>query len=129
MADASRLSDELRLEQEFSSSQEKARRAIEAQMKDLSARLELAEAEALKGGKKIIAKLEARVRTIEQELDGERRRHGDALKHLRKSERRIKELCFQAEEDRKNQDRMQELTEGLAAKIKSYKRQIEEAVS
>ena len=60
-------------------------------------RLDEAEREALKGGRKIIAKLEERVRAIEQELDGEQRRHADAQKNLRKGERRIKELTFQAE--------------------------------
>ena len=42
-----------------------------------------------------IQKLEQRIRELEQELDGEQRRHADAQKNLRKSERRIKELTFQ----------------------------------
>lgn len=58
-------------------------------------RLDEAENNALKGGKKAIAKLEQRVRELENELDGEQRRHADAQKNLRKSERRIKELSFQ----------------------------------
>ena len=65
---------------------------------------------------------------MENELDGEQRRHADAQKNLRKSERRIKELSFQAEEDRKNHERMQDLVDKLQQKIKTYKRQIEEAV-
>merc|ERR1739838_1222255 len=60
------------------------------------------------------------------ELDGEQRRHAEAQKNLHKSERRIKELTFQAEEDRKNHERMQDLVDKLQ-KIKTYKRQIEEA--
>jgi hypothetical protein len=39
----------------------------------------------------------------------------------------LKELVFQAEEDRKNQSRLQDLTEKLQNKIKIYKRQVEEA--
>jgi hypothetical protein len=39
----------------------------------------------------------------------------------------LKELVFQAEEDRKNQLRLQDLTEKLQNKIKIYKRQVEEA--
>lgn len=35
------------------------------------------------------------------------RRYGDAQKNMRKSERRIKELTFAADEDRKNHERMQ----------------------
>ncbi|XP_056637450.1 myosin heavy chain, muscle isoform X26 [Diorhabda sublineata] len=127
MVDAARLADELRAEQDHAQTQEKLRKALEAQIKDLQVRLDEAEANALKGGKKAIAKLEQRVRELENELDGEQRRHADAQKNLRKSERRIKELSFQAEEDRKNHERMQDLVDKLQQKIKTYKRQIEEA--
>ena len=39
----------------------------------------------------------------------------------------MKELVIQAEEDRKNQLRLQDLAEKLQNKIKVYKRQVEEA--
>ncbi|XP_026481135.1 myosin heavy chain, muscle-like isoform X10 [Ctenocephalides felis] len=127
MVDAARLADELRAEQDHAQTQEKLRKGLETQIKELQVRLDEAEANALKGGKKAIAKLEQRVRELENELDGEQRRHADAQKNLRKSERRIKELSFQAEEDRKNHERMQDLVDKLQQKIKTYKRQIEEA--
>ncbi|XP_026492099.1 myosin heavy chain, muscle isoform X39 [Vanessa tameamea] len=127
MVDAARLADELRAEQEHAQTQEKLRKALEQQIKELQVRLDEAEANALKGGKKAIQKLEQRVRELENELDGEQRRHADAQKNLRKAERRIKELTFQAEEDRKNHERMQDLVDKLQQKIKTYKRQIEEA--
>merc|ERR1739838_214963 len=100
---------------------------LEVTVKDLQARLDEAEAAALKGGKRIIAKLEARVSELETELDAEQRRHAETGKNLRKTDRRLKELAFQAEEDRKNMERMQDLVEKLQAKIKTYKRQVEEA--
>ncbi|XP_055702075.1 myosin heavy chain, muscle isoform X32 [Phlebotomus papatasi] len=127
MVDAARLADELRAEQDHAQTQEKLRKALETQIKELQIRLDEAEANALKGGKKAIQKLEQRVRELENELDGEQRRHADAQKNLRKSERRIKELTFQSEEDRKNHERMQDLVDKLQQKIKTYKRQIEEA--
>nr|ASM56386.1 myosin heavy chain isoform Mhc_X5 [Lethocerus indicus]ASP18631.1 myosin heavy chain isoform Mhc_X5 [Lethocerus indicus] len=127
MVDAARLADELRAEQDHAQTQEKLRKALETQIKELQIRLDEAETNALKGGKKAIAKLEQRVRELENELDGEQRRHADAQKNLRKSERRIKELSFQADEDRKNHERMQDLVDKLQQKIKTYKRQIEEA--
>lgn len=95
MVDAARLADELRAEQDHAQTQEKLRKALEAQIKELQVRLDEAEANALKGGKKAIQKLEQRVRELENELDGEQRRHADAQKNLRKAERRIKELSFQ----------------------------------
>ncbi|XP_052567511.1 myosin heavy chain, muscle isoform X22 [Culex pipiens pallens] len=127
MVDAARLADELRAEQDHAQSQEKMRKALEQQIKELQVRLDDAETNALKGGKKAIQKLEQRVRELEAELDSEQRRHTDAQKNLRKSERRIKELTFQSEEDRKNHERMQDLVDKLQQKIKTYKRQIEEA--
>ncbi|ODM97874.1 Myosin heavy chain, muscle [Orchesella cincta] len=127
MVDAARLADELRVEQEFVQSQDKARKAMDGQIKELQQRLEIAENEALKGSKKAIAKLEDRIRAIENELDLEQRRHADAQKNMRKADRRVKELAFQADEDRKNHEKMQDLVEKLQQKIRTYKRQIEEA--
>jgi chromosome segregation ATPase len=94
----------------------------------MQVRLDEAEAAALKGGKKIIAKLEERIRALEQELDGEQRRHQETDKNYRKAERRVKELDFQVEEDKKNTERLTDLIDKLQGKLKVYKRQAEEAV-
>merc|ERR1711890_62292 len=93
----------------------------------MGARLDTAEADALKGGKKAMNKMETRIRELQSELDAESRRFADAQKNLRRSERRIKELAFAGDEDRKNHERMQGLIDSLQGKIKSYKKQIEEA--
>jgi uncharacterized protein YlxW (UPF0749 family) len=60
-ADCERLANELRSEQEHSHQIEKLRKGMESTVKDLQVRLDEAEAQALKGGKKLIAKLEHRV--------------------------------------------------------------------
>merc|ERR1711976_513652 len=70
---------------------------------------------------------ETRIRELESELDAENRRLGDASKNLRKSERRVKELTYTIDEDKKNHERIQALIDQLQGKIKSYKKQIEEA--
>ena len=64
---------------------------------------------------------------MESELDMEQRHHQETMKEVRKNDRRLKELAFQAEEDRKNQSRLQDLVEKLQNKLKVYKRQVEEA--
>ena len=69
------------------------------------------------------------VTELEGELDNEQRRHAETQKNMRKADRRLKEIAFQADEDRKIQDRLQEMIDTLNAKIKTYKRQVEEAVS
>merc|ERR1712066_580786 len=127
MVDAARLADELRNEQEIAQSFEKDRKLLECQLKDMHSRLDEAETNALKGGKKAMNKMETRIRELESEVDAENRRFADSTKNLRKSERRIKELSYAADEDRKNHERMQGLVDQLQAKIKSYKKQIEEA--
>ena len=57
----------------------------------------------------------------------EQHRHGETIKELKKNDRRLKELVFQVEEERKAQMRLHDLNEQLQSKIKIYKRQIEEA--
>merc|ERR1711910_101306 len=127
MLDAARLADELRCEQELAMNLEKDKKLLEAQCKDASTRADEAEVTALKGGRKAMIKMETRIRELESELDAETRRFGDINKNLRKSERSIKELTFAADEDRKNHERMQALIDQLQGKVKSYKKQIEEA--
>merc|ERR1712131_496397 len=106
---------------------ERDKKLLETQVKDAQNRLDEAEQNALKGGKKAMAKMDTRIRELESELDAENRRNADSLKNLRKSERKIKELSYSQDEDRKNHERMQGLIDQLQSKIKSYKKQIEEA--
>merc|ERR1719410_2464995 len=127
MVDAARLADELRSEQDNAQMTEKQRRLLEAQAKEMQNQLDEAETNALKGGKKAMNKMETRIRELESEMDAEGRRMADAQKNLRKSERRIKELTFACDEDRKNHERMQGLIDQLQGKIKTYKKQLEEA--
>merc|ERR1711934_272061 len=127
MVDAARLADELRCEQEMAQAYERDRKLLECHVKEMQSRLDEAESNALKGGKKAMNKMETRIRELESELDAENRRFNDGQKNLRKSERRIKELTFAADDDRKNHERMQALIDQLQGKVKSYKKQIEEA--
>merc|ERR1711894_726758 len=127
MIDAARLADELRAEQDMAQSLEREKKLLEAQVKDMQTRVDEAQAQALKGGKKAMNKMDTRIRELESEMDAENRRMADAQKNLRKSERRIKEMTYGSDEDRKNHERMQGLIDQLQSKIKSYKKQIEEA--
>ena len=127
MMDAARLAEELRQEQDLAQTFEKDRKLLECQLKEAQNRLDEAETNALKGGKKAMNKMETRIRELHSELDAENRRFADSQKNLRKSERHIKELTFAADEDRKNHERMQSLIDQLQSRIKGYKKQIEEA--
>ena len=65
MIDAARLADELRLEQECAQGSERSRRALEYQVKDMQTKLDEAEQLAMKGGRKVVQRLEQRVRELE----------------------------------------------------------------
>merc|ERR1712051_936353 len=108
MIDAARLADALRGEPDAAQGLERERKLLDAQVKDMQSRVDEAQTQALKGGKKAMTKMDTRIRE-------------------RKSERKIKELSYQQDEDRKNHERMQGLIDQLQGKIKSYKKQIEEA--
>ncbi|XP_004709407.1 myosin-4 [Echinops telfairi] len=127
ITDAAMMAEELKKEQDTSAHLERMKKNLEQTVKDLQHRLDEAEQLALKGGKKQIQKLEARVRELENEVDNEQKRNVETVKGLRKHERRVKELTYQTEEDRKNVLRLQDLVDKLQTKVKAYKRQAEEA--
>merc|ERR1711909_206490 len=127
MVDAARLADELRSEQEHCQNVAKMHKNLDIQAKDSQLKLEESEGNAAKAGKSALAKYEHRVKELEAGVNDESNRYADALKNVRRCERRIKELTFQSEEDKKNHDRMQDLVDKLQVKIKTYKKQIEEA--
>ncbi|KAF2981458.1 hypothetical protein EK904_000664 [Melospiza melodia maxima] len=127
ITDAAMMAEELKKEQDTSAHLERMKKNLDQTVKDLQLRLDEAEQLALKGGKKQIQKLEARVRELEGEVDAEQKRSAEAVKGVRKYERRVKELTYQSEEDRKNILRLQDLVDKLQMKVKSYKRQSEEA--
>ena len=52
-------------------------------MKDMQARVDDAQSQALKGGKKAMSKMDTRIRELESELDAENRRMADAQKNMR----------------------------------------------
>merc|ERR1712156_1042695 len=127
MVDAGRLADELRAEQDHAAAQENAARTTEVSLGEMKKKAEEASFAMARGAAQIPAKLEARVHEIELELNRTIQQTDEVHKTITKGERRVKELLFQQEENKKNQDRITDLVEKLQQKIKSYKKQIEEA--
>uniref|UniRef100_A0A5S6R0Q0 Myosin motor domain-containing protein n=1 Tax=Trichuris muris TaxID=70415 RepID=A0A5S6R0Q0_TRIMR len=127
MLDAARLSDELRQEQEHSQYLEQKNKTLEQQTRDLQALFEETEMNSVRGKAKYINQLEQKLRDLEMELDSAQRKHQEADRVRRKSDRLLKELEAQVEEARKNEERMHELIERLNGKLRTYKRQAEEA--
>ncbi|KAM9789638.1 myosin-7-like [Neosynchiropus ocellatus] len=127
ITDAAMMAEELKKEQDTSAHLERMKKNMEQTIKDLQHRLDEAEQIAMKGGKKQLQKLEARVRELENEVESEQKKATDAMKGVKKYERRIKELTYQNEEDRKNLVRLQDLVDKLQLKVKSYKKATEDA--
>lgn len=61
-------------------------------------------------------------------MEREQKQAAEAVKGMRKYERRAKELTYQSEEDKKMVARLQDLVDKLQLKVKASKRQTEEAV-
>merc|ERR1712020_522340 len=125
MVDAARLADELRAEQDHTCTLTKTKRALESQFSELENKCAEANESAMRGGRAALAKLETRIRELE--IGNSQSHTSESMKGHQKTERRCKELQFQIDEDKKNQDRMAELASKLQQKIKTYKKQIEEA--
>merc|ERR1712186_118292 len=109
---------------------DKIRKRLEAEKLELQAALEEAEGALEQEENKVLrAQLElTQVRQeIERRIAEKEEEFASTQKNMGKSERRIKELTYQQDEDRKNHERMQALIDQLQGKIKSYKKQIEEA--
>uniref|UniRef100_A0A3P8X126 Myosin heavy chain 7 n=1 Tax=Cynoglossus semilaevis TaxID=244447 RepID=A0A3P8X126_CYNSE len=100
ITDAAMMAEELKKEQDTSAHLERMKKNMEQTIKDLQHRLDEAEQIALKGGKKQVQKLEARVKELETEVESEQKKSSEAVKGIRKYERRIKDtyLFLAAEE-------------------------------
>jgi len=124
-----RTIDVLHEEQERIVKIESIKKSLEIEVKQLSVRLEEVEANALVNGKRIISKLEARLRDMELELDEEKRRHSETIKILRKKERNIKEIMISIEEQNQQIALLQEALDKVGHKANLYKRQLQEQES
>merc|ERR1711976_573517 len=127
MVDAARLAYELRAEQDHTAALGKGKAALTATMGELELNLGAANEVAAKGGRSTMAKLENRIHELEIELGAISAKTGETMKAFHRAERHVKELSFQGEQDKKNQDSMSDLAGKLQAKIKTYMNQIAEA--
>ena len=63
---------------------------------------------------------------LEFALDAEQKTNMETYKDVKKNERRVRELTTELEEEKRNNLRSQDAINHLEAKIKSYKKQVEE---
>ncbi|CEF60973.1 Myosin heavy chain [Strongyloides ratti] len=125
--EAAKLAEELKQQQDKSNQIDRHRKILEIQVKDMASKIDEVEGTLIKANQKAIAKLEAKLKSIESDLELEQRRHSDAFKALSKAERKAKEITFQLDEEKKNYNKLVELTDKLQSKIKKQRRDIEDA--
>ncbi|CAL1275352.1 unnamed protein product [Larinioides sclopetarius] len=120
------IKDQLTEEQERCVKIESIKKSLEMEVHNLQVRIEEVEANALAGGRRVISKLEARIRDVEIEMEEEKRRHSETQKSMRKKENRLRELMLQTEDDHKTITMLNDAVEKLSEKVKLYKRQLDE---
>ena len=114
------MSEELKKEQDQAAHLFRMKKNMEANCKDLQSRLDEAEQVLLKGGensqnqntlkictmhdllkskffkgKRMVLKMEAKLRDLETDLENEQRKTQDVIKQQRKQERKQKEIAYQ----------------------------------
>ncbi|XP_032413182.1 myosin-10 isoform X1 [Xiphophorus hellerii] len=120
------LTVQLQGERTLAQKAESSREQLEKQNKELRARLEELEG-AVRGKHKLsVAALEAKIETMEEQLEQERQERGIANKLTRKTEKKLKEAMMQADDERRHADQYREQLDKSMVRLKQLKRQLEE---
>ncbi|TKS82138.1 Myosin heavy chain 10 Myosin heavy chain, non-muscle IIb Non-muscle myosin heavy chain [Collichthys lucidus] len=105
---------------------EAAREQLERQNKELKTRLGEMEG-AVRGKHRLsVAALEAKIESMEEQLEQERQERAIANKLVRKTEKKLKEVMMQAEDERRHADQYREQLDKSMVRLKQLKRQLEE---
>ncbi|XP_026096178.1 myosin-9-like isoform X3 [Carassius auratus] len=118
---------ELTAERSTSQRLEGARSQMERQNKELKLKLTELEGAVKSKYKATIAALEAKIIQLEEQLDIETKERQQASKLVRRTEKRLKEVILQVDDERRNTDQFKDQSEKLNSRMKQLKRQLEEA--
>uniref|UniRef100_A0A3Q3WG50 Myosin, heavy chain 10, non-muscle n=1 Tax=Mola mola TaxID=94237 RepID=A0A3Q3WG50_MOLML len=121
------LSTELSAERSSAQKSENARQQLERQNKELQAKLGELEGLVKSRFKASITALEAKIAQLEEQLEQEAKERAAANKMVRRTEKKLKEICMQVEDERRHADQFKEQVEKANSRMKQIKRQLEEA--
>uniref|UniRef100_H3DRF9 Myosin, heavy chain 10, non-muscle n=1 Tax=Tetraodon nigroviridis TaxID=99883 RepID=H3DRF9_TETNG len=121
------LSSELAAERNAGQKSENARQQLERHNKELKAKLVELEGTVKSKFKASISALEAKLLQLEEQLEQEAKERAAANKTLRRSEKKLKEVLLQVEDERRHADQYKEQMEKANSRLKQLKRQLEEA--
>uniref|UniRef100_A0A673BV97 Myosin, heavy chain 14, non-muscle n=1 Tax=Sphaeramia orbicularis TaxID=375764 RepID=A0A673BV97_9TELE len=120
------LTVQLQGERTLAQKAEASREQLERQNKELKTRLGEMEG-AVRGKHRLsVAALEAKIESMEEQLEQERQERAIANKLVRKTEKKLKEVMIQAEDERRHADQYREQLDKSMVRLKQLKRQLEE---
>ncbi|XP_055080629.1 myosin-10-like [Periophthalmus magnuspinnatus] len=121
------LTSELTTERSAAQKAENARQQLERHNKELKAKLAEQEGSVKAKFKASITALEAKILQMEEQLEQEAKERAAANKVVRRTEKKLKEVMLQVEDERRHADQFKEQMEKANARMKQLKRQLEEA--
>uniref|UniRef100_A0A8C7V055 Myosin, heavy chain 10, non-muscle n=1 Tax=Oncorhynchus mykiss TaxID=8022 RepID=A0A8C7V055_ONCMY len=121
------LNTELAGERSAAQKSENARQGMERQNKELKAKLGELEGAVKSKFKAAITALEAKILQLEEQLEQEAKERAAANKIVRRTEKKLKEVVIQVEDERRHADQYKEQMEKANSRMKQLKRQLEEA--
>eukprot|EP00064_Thunnus_orientalis_P005996 superscaffoldBa00000604_g6010 len=127
MLQTDQMNVELTAERSASQRLEGARSQLERQNKELKLKLQELEGTVKSKYKANMAALEAKIAQLEEQLDIETRERQGATKLVRRTEKKLKEVILQVDDERRNTEQYKDQVDKLNSRMKQLKRQLEEA--
>ncbi|XP_056264332.1 myosin-10 isoform X2 [Pseudoliparis swirei] len=121
------LNTELAGERSTAQKSENARQQMERQNKDLKTKLAELEGTVKSKFKASISALEAKILQLEEQMEQEAKERAAANKIVRRTEKKLKEVMMQVEDERRHAEQYKEQMEKANSRMKQLKRQLEEA--
>ncbi|XP_075998939.1 myosin-9-like isoform X2 [Genypterus blacodes] len=127
MLQTDQMNVELTAERSSSQRVEGARAQLDRQNKELKLKLQELEGTVKSKYKANMAALEAKIAQLEEQLDIETRERQGASKLVRRTEKKLKEVILQVDDERRNTEQYKDQVDKLNSRMKQLKRQLEEA--
>ena len=122
-----KMEEELMYERQNNSNEESVRKSLEQKIRDLEIRLENNSNAISANARKMLEKQDQKIRSLEMDLEQERRKCKENLKQLRQVERNCKDYEYQSLQDKRNSERFEEMISKLQDKNRMYKKLAENA--
>nr|XP_056703446.1 myosin-9 [Euleptes europaea] len=121
------INTDLNAERSNAQKNENARQQLERQNKELKAKLQEMESAVKSKYKSSITALEAKIAQLEEQLDAETKERQAASKQVRRTEKKLKDVLLQVEDERRNAEQYKDQADKVNVRLKQLKRQLEEA--